>query len=513
MSFVLAGYVEVEQIGRGGIGDVYRATRASTGATVAIKVLRDVGDGSAAWRRARRELAALVSLAGHAHVVQVHEVLDLDGHPALVMEYVSGGSIGDLLSRRDGVLTAGEVAVVGAHAARALVAAHEQAIVHRDVKPQNLLVDAYGHVKLCDFGVAALARSGEFHDRTTALSMRYASPEDLEDPSDGVEVGSPSDVYSLGATLLHLARGAPPTLKDRLAPWTPPVGAGAELAAIDAVIARCLRPAPDERPTAAELLADLEQLGDHVDLPRSIGIDVEPSPVRLPALPSGQDITAATAHRPVEPPRPVPVQAGGTRAALSAVVLAVIVLAVVVLAVVVSSRSGRERPVEVSIASRAPTLVPTTVPVTAPATVAVVAWLERPAGLAPLAAAVWPFGPIGECLVQTAGEAELRQVDCAESHDLQRFAAGELASGSPEDGSFDAAVGRACEAHLRALVDPEAVPSGVELASTRPSPASWAAGDRSYQCLLGVPDRRSIGDLLPADAIDGGHDDAGWSRP
>ena len=107
MSFVLAGYVDVEQIGRGGIGDVYRARRASTGATVAIKVLRDVSDGSAAWRRARRELAALVSLAGHAHVVQVEEVLEVDGRPALVMEHLPGGSVGALLARRGGALEHG----------------------------------------------------------------------------------------------------------------------------------------------------------------------------------------------------------------------------------------------------------------------------------------------------------------------------------------------------------------------------------------------------------------------
>ena len=253
----IEGYTDIERIGRGGLGDVYRATRDSTGSLVAVKVLRDVSDQSVAWHRMRRELAALVALTGHANVIQVFEVLDLADGPGLVMEYAPGGSVADLMARRDRPIRVGEMVLVGRSTAGALDAAHAQGIVHRDVKPQNLLIDAFGQVKLCDFGIAAMARSPEFRARTSAISMRYASPEDLDDEP---EIGPSSDVYSLGATLLHMARGAPPTLKERMVPWHPPPTDDVELARLDEVIAACLHPSASERPTAAEVVDRLEHL-------------------------------------------------------------------------------------------------------------------------------------------------------------------------------------------------------------------------------------------------------------
>ena len=128
-------------------------------------------------------------------------------------------------------------------------------IVHRDIKPQNLLIDGDGQVKLCDFGIATLTADDRYRTCTNAVSMRYSSPEDLEhdDP-----VGPAADIYSLGATLLHLVHGAPPTLRDRLTPWEPPATGDPDLAALDAVIAACLDPDPARRPTAEQLLQSLD---------------------------------------------------------------------------------------------------------------------------------------------------------------------------------------------------------------------------------------------------------------
>ena len=89
---VIDGYSDFEPIGCGGVGDVYRAVRTATGAVVAVKVLRDVTDGSAAWRRCRRELTALLSLGGHPHVIGLVEVVAAEAQPALVMEYALRGS-------------------------------------------------------------------------------------------------------------------------------------------------------------------------------------------------------------------------------------------------------------------------------------------------------------------------------------------------------------------------------------------------------------------------------------
>src|SRR5262245_16781316 len=97
---VIAGYHSLERIGRGGLGDVFRAVDSATGSTVAIKVLRDVSDSSLAWHRTRRELTALEALRGHPNVIGSVELLELPEGPALVMEYAAGGSVAGLLQQR-----------------------------------------------------------------------------------------------------------------------------------------------------------------------------------------------------------------------------------------------------------------------------------------------------------------------------------------------------------------------------------------------------------------------------
>jgi hypothetical protein len=496
------GYVDVERIGHGGLGDVYRATRVSTGGPVAIKVLRDVSDRSVAWHRTRRELTALVSLAGHANVVQVIELLDLPSGPALVMEYAPGGSVADLLLRRDRPLSVGETAIIGRHTAGALAAAHAKGIVHRDVKPQNLLIDAFGQVKLCDFGIAAMARSEEFRDRTSAISMRYASPEDLNDEHD---VGTASDVYSLGATMLHLARGAPPTLKERLAPWDPPAAASWDLAALDAIIAACLHPIPAERPTATRVLDDLERLGWSIDRrdrgggriralvfePVTSGDEHEdetptaplPTNGAAPAVgpleggvarererelePADDPTVCRTGRRP--PDRPSP----GRRVRRSVVVLTVALVALAGLGARLVG--GRDDPDRSSVGVA-----------------------ERPGGLAAITELEWPFGAVGDCLVQVG--IELEAVPCGQPHDLQRIAVGELDGERFDAGeSFDTdavndAVRTECAAAFRSFVGVAFANSDLETPFTAPTASRWAADDRGYQCLLGIDGRRLVGD-------------------
>lgn len=506
----IEGYTDVERIGRGGIGDVYRAVRTSTGGTVAIKVLRDISDESVAWHRTRRELTALVSLAGHANVIRLIEVLDLPEGPALVMEHAPGGSVAELMLRRDRPLSVGETVLVGRQTATALVAAHERGIVHRDVKPQNLLIDAYGQVKLCDFGIAAMARSDEFRARTSAISMRYASPEDLDDE---VDVGPASDVYSLGATLLHLARGAPPTLKERLAPWVPPATDDEEMGALDRIIASCLHPSPGERPSAAEVADELERLGWSIDernraiafesvdldddlddaptdqraaapgpllvasaaagadeaptLTRPSGrVDRSDEPSFHAGVPDGPDEPHDTVYRPDRRPvRPAPPPA---RRRWPVVAGAILLLVLVVVVVVVLRPDGDATGVE---------------------------FVERPAGLTDVRALDWPTGDVRECLVQR--DDTLDPVGCGEPHDLQRVAVGTL--DDPADVTFDevavqAAVRAACDAAFVSFVGVAPADSDFDAPFSAPSAATWAQGDRGYQCLLGVAGRRVVGD-------------------
>ena len=262
----LTGYADLRLMGSGGLGDVYRATKSSTGATVAIKALRDLTDSSRSWHRARRELEALSSLKGHPHVVQIVEIIEHDGMPLLVMEYAAGGSIDDLLAERGGRLSTAETVLVGAQVADALESAHRLGVIHRDIKPQNILIGTFGQAKVCDFGIASIAASERFGDVTRSVSYRYAAPEEL----DGDRTPTPaSDIYSLGATLAHCMQGFPPRFSERT--FDPPPGSPSAdgdtpvdptvFGELTVLVRRCLSADPAARPTAADVAERLEQLG------------------------------------------------------------------------------------------------------------------------------------------------------------------------------------------------------------------------------------------------------------
>ncbi len=512
---VIDGYHSLVRIGRGGLGDVYRAVQTSTGAVVAVKVLRDVSDSSVAWHRTRRELAALMALRGHANVIQSIELLELASGPALVMEHAPGGSVGDLLSAR-GVagLTVGETIFVGRQTAAALVAAHARGIVHRDIKPQNLLVDGFGQIKLCDFGIAALTLDDQYRTRTNAVSMRYASPEDLE---HDLQVGPESDIYSLGATLLHLARGAPPTLKQRLAPWDAPPTDDRHLAALDRVMARCLHPSVSVRPSARDLLDALDGLAHGagidrvsalpVDTPSSIDDGVQSERPVTPGAAAPDDAAspasvyfdddpevdreATTLARPNRLGDPIPerlapaepairrpsVPTMSHRRTLGWVALGLASIAVVGVLATLAFRPEH--------GSDTPTTF-TTAPTPAGPVLS-----ERPAHERELTATDWSAGTIGDCLVQTA-DAALAVVDCGQPHDLQRFAAGTLPDvvarlPTYDDQAITTAVVEICDRAFTTFVGADVAASALQIARTRPTDGSWQAGDRGYQCLLGVP--------------------------
>ena len=253
MSLRIDGFTDVTPLAGGGFGSVYRATRASTGGVVALKVLdRAHGDDDDLLeRRLRREIAALVALKGHPNVVQVEQVVTTVNGPAIVMEFMGRGSVLDVDDPGD--TSAERVAFVGAATASGLQAAHDVGIVHRDVKPQNILVNTFGTVKLCDFGIAAIQKSAEFQTRTTALSVRYASPEELDgDPN----IGAPTDVYSLGASMFHLLYGEPPSFRGGRGadPALTRTRRGEDLARdrVSTIIERCLSEDPRQRPSAGE---------------------------------------------------------------------------------------------------------------------------------------------------------------------------------------------------------------------------------------------------------------------
>ncbi|GAA2655154.1 hypothetical protein GCM10010400_09630 [Streptomyces aculeolatus] len=213
---LLAGrYRVVGQLGRGGMGTVWRAVDEVLGREVAVKELRAFGEGAAPDAaelrlRMQREARAAARV-DHPGVIAVHDVTEHEGRPLIVMELVDGPSLDDVIRER-GVLDPAEAAAIGAKVVDALAAAHRAGILHRDVKPANILLARGGRVVLTDFGIAAMDDPGD--DGTTRLtapgemvgSIDYLSPERAR----GDLPGPPSDVWSLGATLYAAVEGMSP---------------------------------------------------------------------------------------------------------------------------------------------------------------------------------------------------------------------------------------------------------------------------------------------------------------
>jgi serine/threonine-protein kinase PknK len=200
------GYGELEPVGRGGVATVYRARQERFDRTVALKVLAvDLVDEKAR-RRFRRECMLAGRLSEHPNVVTVYDAgTTRAGRPFIAMEYCQAGSLADRL-RQQGPLPLDEVLRTGVKLAGALAAAHEAGIVHRDVKPQNVLLSRFGEPALADFGVAAFANNPDASVVTDALTPVHAAPEVLEgDPATAA-----SDLYSLGSTLYALLAGGAP---------------------------------------------------------------------------------------------------------------------------------------------------------------------------------------------------------------------------------------------------------------------------------------------------------------
>ena len=198
-------------IGEGGMGVVYRGTDRARGRTVAIKALHAslLGDGEIR-RRFRRE-AQLMLGWNHKHVARVHDLVEHDDLAAFVMEYVAGPTLEDHARRWGGKLPFEDLRQVFGGVLSAMQEAHDHGVVHRDLKPQNILVqlgDDGVHAKVVDFGIAKILE-GTAYTMTGAMlgTCRYMSPEQVQSPT---EVDHRSDIYSLGVTLYRCLTGRCP---------------------------------------------------------------------------------------------------------------------------------------------------------------------------------------------------------------------------------------------------------------------------------------------------------------
>ena len=204
---VVAGRYDLErEVGRGGMGAVWLARDTVLGRDVALKRVGLMpGTESSDLQRAERE-ARLAARLNHPHVVAVFDLVEEGDETWLVMEYVEGITLSAFV-QRDGALSPDEAAPLVRQAADALTAAHGAGVVHRDVKPSNMLVTRDGEVKLTDFGIArAEADASLTRTRLVTGSPAYLAPE----VASGSSATEASDVWSLGATLFHLLAGHPP---------------------------------------------------------------------------------------------------------------------------------------------------------------------------------------------------------------------------------------------------------------------------------------------------------------
>ncbi|MFD5466021.1 serine/threonine-protein kinase [Kitasatospora sp. NPDC127059] len=277
-------YRLVRQLGAGGFGRVWRAHDETLGIDVAVKQLwlpPSTSDGERAERlaRAEREARNAARLRDRPHVVAVHDVLVEDGMPWMVMQLVSGGSLGDRLAA-DGPLPVERAAVVARALLTALAAAHAAGVVHRDVKPANVMLADDGDVLLADFGIAVheadstLTATGAF-----VGSIEYIAPERAR----GVDGQAASDLFSLGVTLYQAVEGVSPFRRESATasltavlfdPPAPPRKAGRLAPLILALLAK----EPDQRPGTAQALAMLDE--SVPDRPTALD---HPLPAPLPA--------------------------------------------------------------------------------------------------------------------------------------------------------------------------------------------------------------------------------------
>jgi len=204
----------VERIATGGLGEVYRAVEPATSREVALKrLLTDALSDPKQRARFRQEARAAMALR-HPNVVTVHGVLDWEGEILIVMDLVEGRTLRNILN--EGPLSTEEALGYAIQITDGLTKAHELGIIHRDVKPENLMVTRDGSVKVLDFGIAKLiapqnTREAPTHDRQSLSrqgvvlgSASYISPEQVE----GLAVDGRSDVFSLGAVLYEMVTGA-----------------------------------------------------------------------------------------------------------------------------------------------------------------------------------------------------------------------------------------------------------------------------------------------------------------
>jgi eukaryotic-like serine/threonine-protein kinase len=301
----LGGRYRVErELGRGGMAKVFLGTDTVLGRTVAIKLLApQFADDDGFVQRFRREAQAAARI-GHPHIVSVFDTGSDDGVHYIVMEYVEGRTLADFLSGGGRIMPDRAIDIAG-DVLTALEAAHAQGVIHRDIKPGNIMLNPKGEVKVTDFGIARVTTTADTVAQTAAIlgTASYLSPEQAQ----GQPVDGRSDIYSLGCVLYEMVTSRPPFLGDSpvavaskqvLEQPIPPSKLNPDVTPeLDAVILRSLAKNPANRyQSAEEMRADLDRVKH--------GLPVETTPLLAAGATQVLDRPPPESTRVLPPPEP-----------------------------------------------------------------------------------------------------------------------------------------------------------------------------------------------------------------
>jgi serine/threonine-protein kinase len=338
----LSGRYRLEaRIAAGGMSTVYKAVDETLERTVAVKLMnREVASDSDQLERFRREARAVAQLS-HPHIVGVIDAGEDEGRPYIVFEYVEGETLKDLI-RREGQLPVPEALAYAIEIARALGAAHQRHIIHRDVKPQNVLIDHEGSAKVTDFGIArTLEEDGLTADGRVLGTTDYVSPEQAL----GHPVTGRSDLYSLGIVLYEMLTGDVPFHGDNqvavamkhvreempdVALLRPGISAALAQVVDTATAKRESERYADDR----EMIADLED---------ALGLETaRAGTTRMAATPAGHpgQVTTVLRTLPSSTQRSLPLRTRSRRWMALAALLATVIVAVVVIFLVHNTHQG-----------------------------------------------------------------------------------------------------------------------------------------------------------------------------
>ncbi len=478
----MPGLTDLSVFARGGYATVYRATQASVGREVAVKVENRTLDTERDQRRFLREARAAGRMSSHPHVVDLFDAgVTEDRHPYLIMELCDGSYLERMKSSP---LSAAESRDVGVKIADALADAHQLGVLHRDVKPANILYSRFNEPALADFGLAVLAEVRDSSVTLEVLTPAYAAPEMFRhsEPSPAV------DVYALCATLYAIMRGKPPrwredrdpsliTLMEMFTERIPDLP-GVPPAYLD-LLRQGMANDPAARPSAEELRDRLAGLAmDNFGPARPVsGAPVSGSPSPSQPVSGGPSVYVSRSYTAPAPPQPAgsdddhPTVSGSTRRGRRRWWLGGLGMVALLVIGGLTTWYASSRPDTDPVSQKTPEPTASVV-----------------LGGQALRGCVVPLPAGGRCPDQLECYADdVERVPCAGPHTWEAFALGEAPAALTTvdrqalrgDPTVSQVCGRSSFASVTLLMSTE----GWTLDVLPPDPAALAAGDRTYRCL------------------------------